>query len=85
MLAFAAPFTFNVVKQLTNIDKQSWDYISQHGSEDDVLDFLKSENMLRVNLDRIAWRMQDKAFFEQASSSCSRPGTSTTTRSGRTA
>ena len=64
-LGFAAPFTFNVVKQLTKIDKQSWDYISQYGSEDDVLNFLKTENVLRVNLDRIAWRVQDKAFFEK--------------------
>ena len=51
--------------ELTKIDKQSWDYISQYGSEDDVLTFLKTENILRVNLDRIAWRMQDKAFFEK--------------------
>ena len=27
--------------------------------------FLKTENVLRVNLDRIAWRVQDKAFFEK--------------------
>jgi hypothetical protein len=65
VLGFAAPFTLNVVKQLTKIDKQSWDYISQYGSEDDVLSFLKTENILRVNLDRIAWRVQDKAFFEK--------------------
>ena len=65
VLGFAAPFTFNVVKQLTKIDKQSWDYISQYGSEGDVLNFLKIENILRVNLDRIAWRVQDKAFFEK--------------------
>jgi hypothetical protein len=54
---------FNVVKALTNIDKQSWDYISQHGEPDDVLAFLKNQNLLRVNLDRIAWRMHDQAFF----------------------
>jgi hypothetical protein len=53
-----------VVRELTNIDKQSGDYISQHGSEEDVLNFLKTENVLAVNLDRIAWRMQDKAFFK---------------------
>jgi hypothetical protein len=63
ILAFAAPFTFNVVKELTNVDKQSWDYLSQHGTPEDVLNFLRSENLLQVNLERIAWRMQDKAFF----------------------
>ncbi|HEX3999781.1 MAG TPA: hypothetical protein VHX65_14620 [Pirellulales bacterium] len=65
VLGFAAPFTFNVVRELTKVDKQSWDYISQFGSDDDVLAFLKTENILRVNLDRIAWRVQDKAFFEK--------------------
>jgi hypothetical protein len=64
VLAFAAPFVFNVVRELTQIDKASWDYISQYGTEKDVLDYLKSENVLAVNLDRIAWRMHDKAFFQ---------------------
>ena len=30
-----------------------------------MLSFLKTENVLRVNLDRIAWRMHDKAFFDK--------------------
>ena len=63
VLAFAAPTTCKVVKQLTNIDKQSWDYVSQQGSDDEVLDFLKQQNILRINLDRMAWRMQDAKFF----------------------
>ncbi len=63
ILAFAAPFVFNVVEELTNIDKQSWDYLSQHGTPEDVLNFLRSENLLQVNLERMAWRMQDKTFF----------------------
>jgi hypothetical protein len=65
VLAFAESMTFNVVRQLKNIDKQSWDYISQYGSEDDVTNYLKTENVLRINLDRIAWRMHDKAFFSK--------------------
>jgi hypothetical protein len=64
VLAFAAPFEFNVVKELTNIDKESWDYVSQHGTEADVLEFLRSQNVLQVNLDRIAWRMKNKEFFK---------------------
>ena len=66
MLGFAAPFAFNVVKQLTKFDKQSWDYISQFGSDRRRARVSsKRENLLRVNLDRIAWRMQDKSFFEK--------------------
>ncbi len=63
VLAFANAFVFNVVPALTKIDKASWDYISQYGTTDDVLTFLKANNVLRVDLARIAWRMKDKAFF----------------------
>ncbi|HZZ70708.1 MAG TPA: hypothetical protein VFE24_00535 [Pirellulales bacterium] len=66
ILAFAKPFLFNVVKELSQVDKESWDYISQHGSSEDALNFLKHQNLLRVNLDRLAWRMHDKKFFESA-------------------
>ncbi|MGE0609645.1 MAG: hypothetical protein AB7O62_21315, partial [Pirellulales bacterium] len=66
VLAFAQAFTFNVVVEPTIIDKESWDYVSQHGTPDDVLAFLQQHNLLRLNLDRIAFRMQDKGFFEQA-------------------
>ncbi|MGE0608813.1 MAG: hypothetical protein AB7O62_17090 [Pirellulales bacterium] len=65
VLAFASPFTFNVVVEPTIIDKDSWDYISQHGSPEDVTAFLEKHNLQRLNLDRIAFRMQDKAFFEK--------------------
>jgi hypothetical protein len=65
VLAFAAASVLNVVKELTNIDKESWDYLSQHGSAEDVLTFLEQQNILRVDLDRIAWRMKDKDFFQQ--------------------
>lgn len=59
----AEPFAFNVVDELSQVDKTSWDYISQFGSPEDVLAYLKVNNLQRTNLDRIAWRMRDKAFF----------------------
>lgn len=65
VLAFAAPFTFHVVPALTAVDNDSWDHISQFGSNDDVIAFLKTHSVLRVDLGRIAWRMRDKAFFQQ--------------------
>ncbi len=65
VLAFAPPFAFHVVNELTNIDKESWDYISQHGTDEDVMTFLKQYNVLRINLGRIAFRMRDKAFFQR--------------------
>lgn len=61
----AEPFVFQVVKQLSNVDKTSWAWISQNGSPEDVIAFLKQANVLRLDLDEIAWRMKDKAFFKQ--------------------
>ncbi len=64
ILAFASAFEFNVVPALTAVDKNSWAYISQYGTNDDVVAFLKSNSMLSIDLGRIAWRMKDKAFFQ---------------------
>ncbi len=66
LLAQAEPFTLNVVDKLSRVDTESWDYVSQHGTNDDVLRYLQQQNLHRVKLDRIAFRMQDKAFFDQA-------------------
>lgn len=61
----AEPFVFRVVPQLTNVDKTSWAWISQNGTPDDVLAFLDQANVRRLDLNEIAWRMKDKAFFKQ--------------------
>ena len=53
-----------VVAKPTKLDTTSWDYISQHGTPEQVLAYLKDNNLLRVNLDKIAWRMQDAEFFK---------------------
>jgi len=63
LLANAEPFTLNVVEKLSKIDRESWDYVSQHGSGDDVLKYLQQNNLHRTKLDRIAFRMKDKAYF----------------------
>jgi hypothetical protein len=39
------------------------DYVSQHGSNEDVLAF-STENVRALNLDKIAFRMKDFLFFE---------------------
>ena len=62
--AGAAPAsTFKVVKQLTQVDKTSWDWVSQDSSEAEVLAFLESHNLARLDLDRIAWRVRNSAAF----------------------
>ncbi|MFW6114242.1 MAG: hypothetical protein ACOC7K_00710, partial [bacterium] len=65
LVAAAEPLQFNVVKRPTRIDTESWDYISQHGSLEDVVHFLNNHNVEELNLERIAWRMHDQAAFER--------------------
>ena len=62
-VAHAEPFVFNVVKELSKIDKEAWPYLSQHGSDAQVLAYLENHNIERVNLEMIAFRMKDKGFF----------------------
>ena len=59
------PFEFLVVTKLSEVDKASWDYLSQDGTEADVFSFLEQNNLAAVNLNRIAWRCHDAAFFKK--------------------
>ncbi len=64
LLAYVEPFHFHVVEQPSRIDRQSWDYVSQFASNDQVLDFLANNNIYELNLERIAFRVQDPKFFQ---------------------
>ncbi len=55
-IASAKPATLKVVKELSQKDTTSWAYISQFGSEKDVLEYLGSANLHRIDLTKIAWR-----------------------------
>ncbi|MDB6007511.1 MAG: hypothetical protein JWR15_4498 [Prosthecobacter sp.] len=61
--AGAKPFEFNVVSKLTEVDKASWDYVSQYGSEAEVFVFLNQTNLEAVNFERIAWRCRQSVDF----------------------
>lgn len=63
--AAAKPFEFHVVSKLTEVDKTSWDYVSQDGSETDVFSFLEQNNLERLDLERVAWRCRASAGFYQ--------------------
>ena len=66
VLAVAAEQKFKVVDRPAEVDEQSWAFVSQNGSEEQVLEYLNQKNVLRLNLNQIAFRMRDKAFFERA-------------------
>ena len=66
LLAHAEPFTLNVVDTLTELDTNSWAYVSQNGTNQQVIDYLDDHNVHRLDLVKIAFRMSDKEFFSQA-------------------
>jgi len=66
ILAVAENRDFNVTDKPAAEDKTSWTWISQNGTSEQVVDYLKSENTLRIDLAQIAFRMKDKAFFQTA-------------------
>ena len=66
LVTSAAPVKFKVVEQPTTQDTESWDYVSQYASADDVLRYLNTHSLHQTNLSRIAWRMQDMEFFTLA-------------------
>jgi len=64
IVAFAPPFTLNVVDKPTKVDEESWDFVSQNAAPEGVLAYLDTHNINALNLDQIAWRMHDAKFFE---------------------
>jgi hypothetical protein len=66
MIAAAPPQRLKAVDRLTRVDQTSWEYLSQHADAKTVLRFLDDNNIDRLNLDKMAWRMSDGAFFDAA-------------------
>jgi hypothetical protein len=64
LVAFAEPSTLEVVTALRSVDTESWSHVSQHGSDAELLAYLEANNIDRLALDRIAWRMRDRKLFE---------------------
>ncbi|MFO0911851.1 MAG: hypothetical protein U0795_02755 [Pirellulales bacterium] len=63
LIAFAEPQALNVVDRPTQVDKTSWTFVSQEGSNDEVLEFLRKANLYQLNLDMVAFRLNDREFF----------------------
>jgi hypothetical protein len=55
---------FEVKNAPTEVDKTSWAWVSQVGSEEEVLQFLKGHNLRRLDLAEVAWRLKEHAFYE---------------------
>jgi hypothetical protein len=64
LVAAAKPTVFEVAETPSKHDAESWEYISQNGTPEQVLAFLNRENVHALDLDKIAFRMTDRAFFD---------------------
>jgi len=62
-LGGAKQLAFKVVKQLSKVDTASWDYVSQYGTEADVLSYLDAHNLEQTDLTRVAWRARQSIDF----------------------
>lgn len=63
--AAAKPMEFNVVAKLTQVDKASWDYVSQNGTEAEVFAFLEQNNLESLDFERVAWRCRQGDFYKK--------------------
>jgi hypothetical protein len=64
----AASADFQKVRVLDRpevLETETWSYVALWGTDDQVLEFLGSHNTQQLRLELIAFRMQDKSFFEQ--------------------
>ena len=64
-ISAAASQKVDVLNEPKDIDKTTWQYVADWGSDDDVLAFMKEANLRKIELARIAFRMQDKSFYEK--------------------
>lgn len=67
VIAFTTPTTLKVVSQLSTIDTKSWEYLSQQAKTAELLAYLNTENFIskKNDLDRLAWRLQDRTVFRE--------------------
>ncbi|HUQ04643.1 MAG TPA: hypothetical protein VM261_19215 [Kofleriaceae bacterium] len=65
LVAAAVARELTVVREPTTVDTTSWSHVSQRGTLDEVVAFLTTQNLGRIDLTRVAWRMKEKAAFER--------------------
>lgn len=60
----ATPSTaLRVLPEPESVDETTWSYIADWGTNQAVLEYLAKANLQRLDLSRIAFRMQDKEFY----------------------
>ncbi len=65
--AGAAPSrTLTVVREPSSVDDTTWEHVSQIADDDEVLAYLDAHNLHTLDLERIAWRLRERAFYDRA-------------------
>ena len=64
IVAAAPARTLEVTSGGAVTDPRSWPHLSQRGSAPDVVAYLATANLAATDLDKIAWRMRDRAAYE---------------------
>ena len=64
IVAAAAPRPLEVISGGAVTDPRSWPQLSQRGSTADVAAYLGTANLSAIDLDKIAWRLRDRAAYE---------------------
>ena len=65
-IAESASGKLEVLSEPKDIDKTTWAYIADWGTDQDVLDYLSKANLQKLDLNRIAFRMKDRNFFSRS-------------------
>ena len=60
LVGYAEPRSWEVLLEPRSIDTASWEHVSQSGTAEQVLAFLETANLHRIDLTRIGWRMADR-------------------------
>ncbi|MEM7473905.1 MAG: hypothetical protein AAF483_02875 [Planctomycetota bacterium] len=63
-----------VLAEPASVDEETWTYVADWGSNEAVLAFLDKANLQQIDLNRIAFRMSDKAFYTATTQKLSATG-----------
>lgn len=55
--------SFHVVRLLSQPDTASWEYVSQNGTDDEVMNWLDHANLEQTDLEKVAWRARNSIEF----------------------
>ncbi len=56
---------YRVLDEPESVDETTWSFVADWGTDAQVLAFLQSANLQRIELSRIAFRMQNEEFYRQ--------------------